>query len=121
MLRTCLSCCALLPILVLSVGCNQAVDSRDARSATNPRDEAVKEMKIKLDEMDRNLDELKQKVERATGDEKARLETRWQDSAGKREAFAKKLEQLKSAAGNDWEAMKNETEHAFSEFKKAIQ
>lgn len=121
MLRTCALFCAAAGILGLAVGCNLSSDSKDGKSPLTQRDEAVKSMKVKLDELDKKIDELKAKAEKASGEEKTKLEAKWKESAGKREEFAKKFEKLKSSAAAEWEAAKNETEHAFGELKKAIE
>jgi uncharacterized protein HemX len=121
MLRTCVLYCAMAGVLGLAVGCSFFSDTKDTKSSLSQRDEAVKTMKAKLEEMDKKIDELKAKAEKATGEEKTKLEAKWKESAGKREEFAKKYEQLKAAAADKWEAAKNETEHAFDELKKAIE
>jgi hypothetical protein len=121
MLRTCVLYCAMAGVIGLAVGCEFSKDSKDSKLPLAQRDDAAKAMKVKLDEMDKKIDELKARTEKATGEEKTKLEAKWKDSAAKREAFAKKYEELKSAAADKWEAVKNETEHAYGELKKVIE
>jgi hypothetical protein len=80
----------------------------------------MKDMKAKLDEIDLKLSELKSRAEKATGEEKVKLEEKWKKSSGDREALAKKYEQLKTAAAEKWDAAKKEAQHDFDELKKAI-
>jgi archaellum component FlaC len=77
-------------------------------------------MKAKLDELDKKIEDLKAKAEKASGEEKIKLEQKWKDSAGKRAELAKKYEELKSAAADKWQDVKKETEHAYEELKKEV-
>src|SRR5262245_37066280 len=99
MLRTCVLCCAMAGVVGLTVGCNLF---SSGSGSIKDRDEAVKTLKVKLDEMDKQLAGLKEKADKAAGEEKAKLEAKWKESSGKREAFAKKLEELKTAAADKW-------------------
>jgi predicted nuclease with TOPRIM domain len=116
MLRTGVLCCALAGVLGLAVGCNFS-----AEKAIKPRDEAAATLKTTFDDLDKKVTELKEKMEKATGDEKARLEAKWKESSGKRDAAKKKLEELKTAAADKWEAVKKQADAAFGEFKKAVE
>ncbi|MCE9563156.1 MAG: hypothetical protein K8U57_14025 [Planctomycetes bacterium] len=127
MFRTSIVCCALAGIVGLSIGCNPNSSTTKPASAPAPdsaaakKEEAIKAMKVKLDEMDKKATELKEKAEKATGEEKVKLEAKWKETAPKREAAVKKLEELKAATAEKWEAVKTEAEHSFNEFKKAIE
>jgi len=113
MLRTGVLCCAVAGVLALAVGCNLTTD-------TKKRDEAAAAVKSKLDEMDKKIAELKEKAEKATGEEKVKLEAKWKESAGKREAAKKKLDELAAAAADKWEAVKKDADHALDELKNAV-
>jgi hypothetical protein len=116
MLRTCVLCCAVAGLVGLAVGCNNG-----SSSGTTKRDEAAKAAKVTLDDLDKKAAALKEKAEKATGDEKAKLEARVKDAGAKREPAAKKVDELKAAAGDKWEAAKKDTDAALDEYKKAIE
>ena len=86
MLRTSVLCCALAGILTLGVGCD---------SLTKSRDEAVTSMQTDLEKLDKKIAELKEKAEKAAGDEKGRLEAKWKEAsrqAGRREEEARRAQ-----------------------------
>lgn len=116
MLRTCVLCCALLGAVGLTIGCNGAKDTKtDAK-----KDESLKGYKTQLGSFDKQVDELKAKAEKATGEEKTKLEAKLKDAAAKRDAAKKKLEELEKAAADKWDAINKEAEAAFEEVKKAV-
>ena len=115
MLRTGVLCCAMAGVLGLAVGCS------DVDAKIKSRDEAATTMKTTLDDLDKKVEELKQKADKATGDEKAKLEAKWKESATKRDAAKKKLEELKAAAADKWEAVKKDAEAVFNEAKKTVE
>lgn len=112
MLRTSVLCCALAGILTLGVGCD---------SFTKSRDEAVTSMQTDLEKLDKKIAELKEKAEKAAGDEKGRLEAKWKEASAKRDAAKKKLDELRTAAAGKWDAMKKEADTAVGELKKAVE
>ncbi len=116
MLRTCMICCA-MAVVGLAVGCNM---SKDTKPTPTKKDEAVTAYKARLSELDRQVDDLKAKAEKATGEEKTKLEAKWKESAGKRDAAKKKLEELEKVAADKWDAANKEAETAFDEVKKAV-
>lgn len=116
MLRTCVICCALAGVVGLAVGCN---NTKDTKPVTK-KDEAVAAYKTQLGVLDKQVDELKAKADKATGAEKAALEAKWKESAAKRDAAKKKLEELEKAAADKWEAASKEAETAFDDVKKAV-
>lgn len=117
MLRTCVICCALAGVIGLAVGCN---GTKDTKPATAKKDEAVTAYKAKLAEFDKQVDELKAKADKAAGAEKTALEAKWKESAAKRDAAKKKLEELEKVAGDKWDAANKEAEAAFDDVKKAV-
>jgi Skp family chaperone for outer membrane proteins len=112
MLRTCVLCCALAGILAVGVGCE---------SFTKSRDEAVAGMQTDLEKLDKKIAELKEKADKAAGDEKGRLEAKWKEASAKRDAVKKKLDELKTAAVDKWDAVKKEADTAVGELKKAVE
>ncbi|WP_439625254.1 hypothetical protein [Gemmata sp.] len=125
MLRACVLCCAVGGVAALAVGCNPNSPTSGTR-ATNPdsaateRDKATRKLEIELNNLDKKAADLKDRAARATGEEKAKLEAKWKELEPKRAEAAKKLGDLKAAAADKWDAAKNDVEHAFGEFKKAI-
>ena len=117
MLRTSVLCCAAVGVLALAVGCNMFSDSHPD---LKKRDEAVKALNNKLEELDKKTADLKAKADKAVGEEKARLEAKWKESAGKRAEAAKKLDELKSAAADKWEGVKKDADRAIEELTKAV-
>jgi len=116
MLRTSVLCCAVAGVLAAVVGCD-LFGSKGIKS----RDEAVATMKTELEKLDKKVAELKEKAEKATGEEKAKLEAKWKESSAKREVVGKKLDELKSAAIDKWEAVKKEADAAVGELKKSVE
>jgi hypothetical protein len=90
-------------------------------SGVTKRDDAAKDAKVKFEQADKLFTALKDKATAATGDEKARLETKVKDAGVTREAASKKLDELKAAAADKWEPVKKDTDTAVEEFKKAVE
>jgi hypothetical protein len=103
-------------VLGLAIGCNSA-DSKNIK----PRDEAVKTMTTDVEKVNKQLADLKVRAEKATGEEKIKLEVRHKEAVGKQEAFNKKHEELKTAPADKWEAVKKEADAALAEYKKAVE
>jgi hypothetical protein len=118
MLRTCVLGCALMAVLGLTIGCSNS--NKDTKPAATKKDEAVTASKARLGEVDTQLTDLKAKMDKATGDEKTRLETKYKDAAAKRDAAKKKVEELDKAAADKWEAVNKEVESALEDAKKAV-
>ena len=117
MFRTCVLGCALFGLAGLSIGCNNAKDTRPAPAT---HEEALKSYKTQLGGFDVRVDELKAKADKATGDEKPKLEAKLKDATAKRDAAKKKLEELEKAAADKWDAINKEAASAFDEAKKAV-
>jgi hypothetical protein len=116
MLRTCVLCCALAGGVALVVGCNNSSSGTLVK-----RDDAAKDAKAKFEGVDKQLTGLKEKAAAATGDEKVKLDAKVKEAGPKREAAAKKVDELKAATADKWEAVKKETDTAIEEFKKAVE
>jgi hypothetical protein len=112
MLRTSVLCCAMAGVLGLAVGCN---------GLTKSHEEAVTTMQTDLEKLDKKVAELKEKADKSAGDEKGRLEAKWKDAGAKRDAAKKKLDELKTAPADKWEAVKKEADAAIGEAKKAVE
>src|SRR5687768_7209833 len=105
MLRTCVLCCAAAGFVGLAVGCN---GSGSTKATSVQRDEAVTGLKARLDEADNKATALKEKADKAAADDKGKLEGKVKDAAAKRRDAVKKVDDLKQAAGDKWEAAKKD-------------
>jgi hypothetical protein len=112
MLRTSVLCCALAGVVALAVGCD---------SFTKTRDDTVATMQTDVEKLEKKIADLKEKSEKATGDEKGRLEARWKEASAKRDEVRKKLDELKTAPSEKWDAKKKEADAAVVELKKAVE
>ncbi len=117
MLRTCVLCCAMLGVLGLVVGCK---NSTEPTKPAVKKEDAIKGYNSQLVDFDKQIAELKTKAEKATGDEKTKLEAKLKTATEKRDAAKKKLEELEKAATDKVEAINKEVQSAFDELKKAV-
>ncbi len=117
MLRTGVLCCALAGVLCLTVGCNYWSDSKE----TTTRDDAVASYKTKLADIDKKLTDLKDRTDKATGDEKPKLEARLKEASAKRDTFVKEYEEMKAAPADKLDSSKKDADAAFAEFQKAVE
>jgi hypothetical protein len=122
MTRACVLCCAAAGVLGLAVGCNSWTESKpDPKTTTVHRDEAVAGYKTKLDDLDKQLAALKDKADKAAGDEKPKLEAKHKEAVAKRDAFVKKSDELKAAPADKVDAAKKAGDAALAELKKAVE
>jgi hypothetical protein len=117
MFRTCVICCALAGAVGLTIGCSNS--PKDTKH-TGGNAESLKSYATQLDAINKQVTELEAKVAKAAGEEKTRLEAKLKDATAKRDAAKKKLDELKAAAADKWDALNKETESAFEDLKKAI-
>jgi peptidoglycan hydrolase CwlO-like protein len=115
---------ALSGALVL-LGCETNPSSPTTSDATTQaamakRDEYVREMSKRLDEFDAKCKELDDKISKAEGQAKKDLEKKVAEAKVKREAAAKKLEELKEAGGDRWEKVKDGVGNALDDLKKVF-
>lgn len=123
MLRTCVICCAFVGAVGLVVGCNSSKDkdtAKDTKPTPTKKDEALAAFKADLGKLDKQVDELKARAEKATGEEKVKLDAKLKDAGAKRDAAKKKLDELEKAAADKWDAVSKEAESAFDDLKKAV-
>src|SRR5258708_6547882 len=105
MLRTCVLCCAVAGLVGLTVGCTKT--ETNGTSTTAKRDEAAKA--------------LKEKADKAAGEEKVKLEAKLKEATAKREAVGKKLNEMKNTAADKWEAVKKDVDQALTDLNKTIE
>lgn len=88
-----------------------------AAAAREKRDEYAREMHKRLNEMDVKLGDLEGRAAKAEGQGKKDLEKLLAEGKVKRDAAAKKLEEMKEAAPERWEKVKDGVAHAFDDLK----
>lgn len=119
MLRTFVLSCAAVGLLGFAVGCK--VESTPSGVSITTKDAAVKDVETKLKGLEATMTDLEAKAKVATGDAKTELEKKWNETAGKRDAAKKKLEELKNAAEDKWKDIHKEADKAYDDLKKAVQ
>jgi len=115
MFRTCVICCALMGAACLTIGCNGTKDTKQTA-----KDESLKSYKTQFGTFDKQVDELKAKADKATGDEKGKPEAKLKDAMAKREVAKKKLDELEKAAADKWDAVEKELKTAIEDVTKAV-
>jgi len=96
--------------------------AKDAEvTAKSKRDEYVREMHKQLDELDAKFEELMASAAKAEGQAKKDLEKKVEEAKAKRDAAVKKLQELKEAAPDRWEKIKDSVGNAFDDLKKMFQ
>jgi TolA-binding protein len=99
---------------------------KDAAEATTEaakakRDDYVREMSHRLDELDLKHEELKDRAAKAEGQARIDLEKKLEEARAKREAAARKLDELKEAGAERWEKVKDGVGDALEDLKKAFE
>jgi hypothetical protein len=84
------------------------------------KDAYVAKMEAQLKEWSAELSSLKAKMEKATAQGKIEYHKQIEASQAKQEALKRKLEELKKAGEDRWEALKTGVEGAWNEFKTSI-
>jgi hypothetical protein len=103
----------------VSVAKKAAVDAK-AEAAKAKRDEYVLQMQKQLDVLDVKYEALKSSAAKAEGQAKKDLEKVLAEAKVKRDAAAKKLDELKKADETRWEKIKDGVGSAFEDLKKAF-
>lgn len=119
-MRTSVLCCAVAAV-GLAVGCVKSDSKSDPKATVGATQaDAVAAYKPKLDEADKRIGELRGLAEKATGDEKVKLDARVKEATAKREAVGKKVDEVKAAAADKWEATKKDADTALDELMKFV-
>ena len=87
-------------------------------AAKAKRDEYTREMHKQLDELDAKYEELKATPPRPKVRPRRIWTSKLEEAKVKRDAAAKKLEELKDAAPDRWEKIKEGVGNAFDDLKK---
>ena len=114
-----------LAATLLMLGCG---GNSSSTPSTNPdalteaarakRDEYVREMQKQLDVIDAKYKALEQRAAEARGDARKELDEKVKVAKVKRDAAAKKLDELKTAGADRWEKIKDGMGNAFDDLKK---
>jgi hypothetical protein len=91
-----------------------------ALAAKAKRDEYAGEKQKELDELDAKYEGLKTDAAKAEGQAKKDLEKKLEEAKVKRDAAAKKLNELKEADPGRWEKVKDGVGNAFDDLKKVF-
>jgi len=99
---------------------------RDAVDATSEaakakRDEYAREMSKRLDELNVKYEALKARAAQAEGQAKKDLEKMLEEAKVKRDAAAKKLDELKEAGADRWEKVKEGVGSALDDLTKVFE
>jgi hypothetical protein len=86
-----------------------------------PRQEYERQADEKLKALERQFDELKARVEKATAESRPGLDERMEALRKKKEAARKKLDDLKAAGAATWEDGKAGVEAALDDWRKAYE
>jgi hypothetical protein len=98
----------------------EAADATTA-AAKARRDEYVRELQRKLDEIDVKYKALEDRAAEAKGDAKKDLDEKVKVAKAKRDAAARKLDELKEAGVDRWEKIKEGVGSALDDLKKVIE
>lgn len=91
-----------------------------ADKARQERDEFVSKTQKEVDELNKQMAELRQKAEKATGEAKAKLDQQLQNLEQERQAAEQKLAELKAATGEKWQEFKAGVSDAIDRLKQSI-
>ena len=120
MVRKMVVCCAVAGALGFAVGCNWFAPAPSKPTATK-QDEFASGYKTRLDEADKKFVELKAKADKATGDEKAKLDAKVTDD-GQAGGVRQEARRDEGAPRPDkLEGMKGGVGAAFDEYKKSVE
>ena len=77
------------------------------------RNEFISKLKDRLDQLDEEIESLKQKSGQLEAQAKKEYENRLHDLRGKRREAKRSVDDLQSASEEKWQQIKDETEHAW--------
>ncbi|WP_020405432.1 hypothetical protein [Hahella ganghwensis] len=84
------------------------------------RKKYIEEMKTKLDQWDKDIDELEKRARTASSELKAEYQNQVKTLKDKRDEAAKKFEELQSATDGAWEDVKDGMEQAWNSVSHAF-
>jgi TolA-binding protein len=87
---------------------------------SNEQQEIVDKFEARIDEADKNINELQDKMAEASGDVKQKLQERIDELKNQRNKAQKKLDELSQTTEEAWEDVKEGADEAFDELDQAI-
>lgn len=84
------------------------------------RDEFFDRLKQRVDDWNREIERLEQRVGSLKSDMKTRYQGRLDELKARRDNAEAKLEELHASGEDAWEKMQKEAEHAWIAFKEAV-
>lgn len=85
------------------------------------RDEYVAKAHAKLDELNNEVDVLKEKMQKIQGDAKAEYQARLDALGQKRQELRDRLDEIVATGEDKWEELKGQAEHAWKAFQNSVQ
>jgi chromosome segregation ATPase len=91
-----------------------ALGAEGARMNDTSRNEFIDKMKDRLDELDKEIEDLKQEADKFDAEAKKEYENRLHDLREKRRDAKRRIDDLQSAGEEQWQKVKDEAEHAWN-------
>ncbi len=119
----------MLILCFAAAGAGLAAEKGDVKKETTTSEQAkapaeqekqdyIKQMQNALDDVSKNIDQLKSKAETATGDARAKIDSTITTLKAQQETASKKLQELRSSTGAAWGEMKTGMSKAVDELRK---
>ncbi|MEE4296329.1 MAG: hypothetical protein V2J20_06905 [Wenzhouxiangella sp.] len=80
---------------------------------TQSRNEFIEKMKNGLDDLDQQIESLKERGKKLEGEARKEYENRLNDLRDKRRETKRKLDDVRAASEERWQQIKDEAEHAW--------
>ncbi len=103
-----------LVALLFLVGCT------DQNQSAAGREEFQQQMQTQLDEFDQRIEEARNQAETLSGDPRVRADQTIDSLEQQRADLAARLEEMKAASDEEWEAFKTELEPASENLQQAF-
>ena len=81
---------------------------------TQSRNEFIDKMKDRLDDLDKQIEDLKKRGDKFEGEANKEYENRLHDLREKRREAKRKIDDIQSASEEKWQQFKDEAEHAWN-------
>lgn len=96
-----------------------AAPQKATAPAEQEKQDYIKQIQNALDDVSKNIDQLKDKAQTATGDARAKIESTIATLKTQQEAASKKLQEVRSSTGAAWGEMKTGMGKAVDDLRKA--
>ncbi len=112
---------ALLAAIPLALAACGGGDDQTAAGDQTDRQEAMAELENELEQIDKRLRHVGDRIEDAAGDADDELEKTYAELEDRREELAGLMEDLKNASGDRWRAMHEDVEKSLDEFSAEVE